>query len=275
MSPPSSANIRPPAELRPRRNITRRNTTTRRPQIITRYEPTSHILEGAMQYIMLYGNLRPVRQIVNESGILQNIYRILHQSAAVHPSNQPEQYIPQFLIHPITKHIRVLDIGNNTAIGLAVSYNERSFYIIDRELPPNTNINNIYIVIWVGPELTFAQFGSRSHTQSPVSSNMIRAISVETISTEIVDATTPEDAKPNYCCICMETKPADEFARIQCTHEFCTDCTQKHIDSSIKNKTTNLACPLCRTVVSHFYVKTDIVKDRIKQYISGGLNDMQ
>lgn len=58
------------------------------------------------------------------------------------------------------------------------------------------------------------------------------------------------------CHICYDKLNKYEFAKLNCGHEFCNDCTIKTI------KTNKIICPLCRHPIHQITCYTDEIKDK-------------
>ena len=56
------------------------------------------------------------------------------------------------------------------------------------------------------------------------------------------------------CPICLDHKQVFDNVQLNCNHSFCTTCIIKHIDVTKKNASPN--CPLCRTDIKMFEVKS-------------------
>lgn len=56
------------------------------------------------------------------------------------------------------------------------------------------------------------------------------------------------------CAICLDDKQVFDNVYLNCNHSFCTDCIINHIDITKKNASPN--CPLCRTDIKMFEVKS-------------------
>jgi len=57
------------------------------------------------------------------------------------------------------------------------------------------------------------------------------------------------------CGICYDIKSKNNFVAINCSHEFCSDCTIQYFDTCHENSNTP-NCPMCRTHITNINVRS-------------------
>jgi len=256
---------RPPAELRPRGYVSqshRRNRESLHNQTIPIRSSMAQFMvdiDVLEDYLLMYRNTRPFRQIRMNSVDIYNMYylsmgpsmRIIHSS-----------YILANTDTVVTRTIR-----GNYITGLAVHDGNAVQLLNNVPYPTNTDL---FILIPQVPGFNttiglLPPADDSSTMQSIRSPAEIREELFTKYVTSIELIVRPVDVdmhnKADDCCVCLTAKPISEFVHMNCEHQYCAVCVQQHILSH-KNKCTrsnmdidslstiHIPCPLCRSNIS-------------------------
>jgi hypothetical protein len=165
-------------------------------------------------------------------------------------NTQISQTILRHFINPATQLVctRRVFTGYNCVTALGVQNNTQSITLLHGvEYPTNVDV---YILIPQIPEVTIR--GSPRVFQGI---QPLRLASSYVKEWKIVhDLTRQVDPEQQYeCVICIESKPATQFAKTNCQHEYCVDCIKSYVQSR-REKTANVVCPMCRSELSEINV---------------------
>ena len=165
-------------------------------------------------------------------------------------NTQISQTILRHFINPATQLVctRRVFTGYNCVTALGVQNNTQSITLLHGvEYPTNVDV---YILIPQIPEVTIR--GPPRLFQGIVP---LRLASSYVKEWKIVhDLTRPADPEQQYeCVICIESKPATQFAKTNCQHEYCVDCIKLYVQSR-RETHANVLCPMCRSELSEIIV---------------------
>jgi hypothetical protein len=230
-------------------------------------------LEDQMKsYMLLYQNMRPVRQFDDVDGRLYCMYRLL-----VVPG---QLAIPNFYIRSTDNTVIIRRFGMNyfTWIGYQVG---TSLHILNGSPLPDTD--NLYIIIPQIPGFNVPDYGTDHvhhipaqfayETPNVVSSGIAQDHSAITMFKRhiqsmkfSVDDDETKTIEENTCAVCLDTKDASKFVFTNCKHGYCSGCITKHIKtqcSKFMNRNVmprdfvELPCPLCRTNISELMCNSE------------------
>lgn len=244
-------------------------------QPLTQPDQINEENEELLSFLKMYENMRPAFQGFEESrgrsqstifrrvseedsyenqtiarpheNILYNLYLMPRDFLLNRPINQT---IYRHFINPATQLVctRRVFTGYNCVTALGVQNNSQSITLLHGvEYPTNVDV---YILIPQIPEVTIR--GPPGVFQGIVP---LRLASSYVKEWKIVhDLTRPADAEQQYeCSICIESKPATQFAKTNCQHEYCVDCIKSYVQSRRENP-TKVVCPMCRSELSEIIV---------------------
>ena len=64
------------------------------------------------------------------------------------------------------------------------------------------------------------------------------------------------------CSVCYAEYSRNEFAIIDCEHQFCSTCTNEYILTHINERQTVISCPLCATPFSQSTIKRNLINSK-------------
>jgi len=67
------------------------------------------------------------------------------------------------------------------------------------------------------------------------------------------------------CNICYEEHEKKNFAKFDCGHEFCKDCTKKYLQNE---KRSVPCCAFCRSEIKNIELKTETAKEEFEEFIT-------
>jgi len=240
-------------------------------QTITQQDQINEENEELLSFLQMYENARPAFQGFEESrghsqstifrrvsdgdsyetptiarpheNILYNLYLMPRDFLLNTPISQT---ILRHFINPETQLVcaRRVFTGYNCVTALGVQNNTQSITLLHGvEYPTNVDV---YILIPQIPEVTIR--GPPRLFQGIVASSYVKEWKI------VHDLTRQVDPEQQYeCVICIESKPATQFAKTNCQHEYCVDCIKSYVQSR-REKTANVVCPMCRSELSEINV---------------------
>ena len=223
-------------------------------------------LEDQMKsYILLYQNMRPVRQFDDVAGRLYCMYRLL-----VVPG---QLSIPNFYIRSTdnTIVIRRVRLHYFTCIGHQVG---TSLHVLNGSPLPDTD--NLYIIIPQIPGFNVPDYGPEHVHHIPEEDHSAITMfkrHIQSMKFSVDEETTIEDT---MCAVCLDTKDASTFVFTNCKHGYCSGCITKHIKtqcSKFTNRnvmprdTVELPCPLCRTNITELMCNSEEQRYLIRIFV--------
>ena len=214
-------------------------------------------------YMLLYQNMRPVRQFDDATGRIYCVYRLL-----VVPG---QLAIPNFYIRSSDNTIVIRRIGLHyfTGIGHQVG---TSMHVLNGTPLPDTD--NLYIIIPQIPGFNAPSY-ELDHVHHIPEEDQFTYETPNVVSTGIahsaitmfkhhiqslkysIDET--ETIEETMCAVCLDTKDASTFVFTNCKHGYCSGCITRHIKTQcskfmnrnvIPRDVVELPCPLCRTNIT-------------------------
>ena len=86
-------------------------------------------------------------------------------------------------------------------------------------------------------------------------------VAPKTLQFECVVNPFPINEEDLTCGICMEEKPVEHIAQLNCKHTLCGTCFLQHKSQNHKN----FVCPFCRTNIQSVTVQTENYKQEMEQ----------
>ena len=199
-------------------------------------------------YMLLYQNMRPVRQFDDATGRIYCVYRLL-----VVPG---QLAIPNFYIRSSDNTIVIRRIGLHyfTGIGYQVG---TSMHVLNGTPLPDTD--NLYIIIPQIPGFNAPSYElDHVHHNPEEDQSAITMFKhhIQSLKYSIDETETIEDT---MCAVCLDTKDASTFVFTNCKHGYCSGCITRHIKTQCSNfmnrnviprDVVELPCPLCRTNIT-------------------------
>lgn len=199
-------------------------------------------------YMLLYQNMRPVRQFDDATGRIYCVYRLL-----VVPG---QLAIPNFYIRSSDNTIVIRRIGLHyfTGIGYQVG---TSMHVLNGTPLPDTD--NLYIIIPQIPGFNAPSYElDHVHHIPEEDQSAITMFKhhIQSLKYSIDETETIEDT---MCAVCLDTKDASTFVFTNCKHGYCSGCITRHIKTQCSNfmnrnviprDVVELPCPLCRTNIT-------------------------
>jgi hypothetical protein len=200
-------------------------------------------------YMLLYKNMRPVRQYEHPTtGYKYNIHRLLVIPGRLN--------IPECYIRPSDNKVVLRRIGEVyfTAIGVRQG---NSMRILNSSPLPDTNELYVFIPQIPGFNIPIAN--------QDASARIMFEDHITQMTYEINDNDKTEPSCENTCAVCLDTINHEHIVRTNCSHTYCAVCFSKYIKSQhakfkllscIPNNIVELPCPLCRTNITKLVFNT-------------------
>jgi hypothetical protein len=83
----------------------------------------------------------------------------------------------------------------------------------------------------------------------------------------VQDLTVEADGPSCECPICLDVVPANDTIYTNCSHGFCGTCIKRYA-TSIKNKTQNPSCPMCRAEITDLKIGNLQLYNEINNHIT-------
>lgn len=205
-------------------------------------------------YMLLYQNMRPVRQFDDATGRIYCVYRLL-----VVPG---QLAIPNLYIRSSDNAIVIRRIGHYfTGIGHQVG---TSMHVLNGSPLPDTD--NLYIIIPQIPGFNVPEYELDHVHHIPEEDHSAITMfkhHIQSMKFSVDEETTIEDT---MCAVCLDTKDASTFVFTNCKHGYCSGCITKHIKTQcskftnrnvIPRDVVELPCPLCRTNITELMCNSE------------------